>query len=276
MKRLLGIMGFMTVAVGGCRDVEEMRMIEFLVTMDSVGMSKNCEKAVFSGEIYAGNKLYMDLGENNSGQFQAEIPTDGQYRFLGWADFSHSQNTKLTDDYYNTQSLRAVGFNQEITNLNNLPTNRDCFSASCDITKNKTSLTLHKSAAQLVVISEDIEEIPTDFRPDSVAVIFDNTFEHWDVATNSARTLNSQKYTAKIAQNGVFIDEYLFAPTEGFLASFTATFYCKGKEILSQKISSIPLRTGAKTQLSGNFLTSSITITVTTENDWTDEQDITL
>lgn len=249
--------------------------VEITVQIDSTENYSTTTPPIYSAEIYIGETLYLDLGENTTGKFIADIPLHQTPKILVWADFCPSSGTKLADKYYNTQSLRCVALNKEVE-TSSLPQNRNSYSAACDIVGSVTSLELTKSIARLVVISEDMTEVSEEFRPDSVEVLYRNAYAQWDVATASPEVYSSQRYNAKIIEDGIFIDDYLFAPSEGFLVSFTATFYRNGVELLSRDFTSVPLKAARMTQLSGNFLTSSITITVTVEDDWEEDEDIIL
>ncbi len=249
--------------------------VEITVQIDATENYSTTTPPTYSAEIYLGETLYLDLGVNTTGKFIADIPLSENPKVLVWADFCHNSDTKLADNYYNTLSLRCVALNKDI-DISSLPQNRNSYSASCDIVSSVTSLELTKAVARLVATSDDIADLSEEFRPDSVEVLYRNAYAQWDVATASPEVYSSQRYNAKILEDGIFIDDYLFAPSDGFLVSFTATFYRNGEELLSRDFTSVPLKAASMTQLNGNFLTSSVVITVTVEDDWEDSEDIIL
>ncbi|MFI3287776.1 MAG: leucine-rich repeat domain-containing protein, partial [Rikenellaceae bacterium] len=80
--------------------------------------------------------------------------------------------------------------------------------------------------------------------------------------------------TAVIDSEGELSADYVFAPTEGGVAEFTAYYTADGTDVTSYTFSSIPYKRNYQTNISGNLLTKQGDITVTVNPVWEGEEDV--
>lgn len=227
-------------------------------------------------QIYCGEDKYGDpVVESVAGgtaDFKLQLVTGQNYKFVLWADAGGSDNS---DNHYDTREFPEVAFSGDYTGNDD---SWDAFCASVDITGFNGTLepvTLTRPFGQLNIYTEDIDEIKAGtLKPDKVRVKFNSIPASYDIISGVSSGKRGIEYTADVFEtsdgdsDGKYLlsTDYIFAPsTEQALSDFTMTFLNGDTEITSYDFSDIPLQRNYRTNVSGNLLTKTGTLSVTVE-----------
>ncbi|MFI3287824.1 MAG: DUF6562 domain-containing protein [Rikenellaceae bacterium] len=232
------------------------------------------ESLMYYLEVYKDGVLYLDLGTSADGQFSTRLITGQEYILVAWAD--HDKG------YYNTDDLTNVTIVDVATAYPAInTTDRDAFAGTetVTITENSTiTFEITRPFARINVKTNDIADIPegSGLRPTHVKLEYTETLYTaynvlvGEVADDGVIGLTTA-ITAVIDSEGELSADYVFAPTEGGVAEFTAYYTADGADVTSYTFSSIPYKRNYQTNISGNLLTKVGDITVTVDPTWEGE-----
>ena len=233
-----------------------------------------CKLQIYCGEDKYGAPVVESVA-GGTADFKLQLVTGQDYKFVLWADAGGSNNS---DNHYDTSEFPEVAFRGDYTGNDD---SWDAFCANVDITGFNGTLepvTLTRPFGQLNIYTEDIDEIKAGtLKPDKVKVKFNSIPASYDIISGVSSGKTEIEYTADVFEksdgdsDGKYLlsTDYIFAPsTEQALSDFTMTFLNGNTKITSYDFSGIPLQRNYRTNVSGNLLTKTGTLTVEVNADF--------
>ncbi len=234
---------------------------------------ESSDDLTFYLEIYKDGVFYNRLEPNETGIFITRLVSGQEFTLVAWADHDTAEA-----DFYNTDDLTNI----TLTDLGKSTinsTDRDAFAGTQTETITKgtnISMVLRRPFARINVRTNDIAEIHSDaLVPSHVELVYNadvytaySVLDAEVVGTPEAITVPA---TATVDTEGELSADYIFAPKDGGVVNFTASYTKNDALVTERTYASIPYKRNYQTNISGNLLTSEGVITVTVDQNWDGE-----
>ena len=242
-----------------------------------------CILEIYQDGVLYGERLYADVNDL-SASFQARLVTGSSYQFVFWADYAEgSLSEGFTDVYYNTADLSNVSIITDAF-VNN-EDRRDAFysTSSATIEGKSLNFNLKRPFGQLNLYTVDLAEVPASV--DLSTVVAKVSFTEAPAGFNVIEgTLDDSRISLAPAEFTVPVNfpaagetpaakaqisfDYLFASSEAdqTLVGFTLELESNGVAVCPDfTTDNIPVQQNYRTNVSSNFLTDAVSITVNIE-----------
>ena len=244
-----------------------------------------CILEIYQDGVLYGERLYADVNDL-SASFAARLVTGSSYQFVFWADYAEGNAAEGFEDvYYNTADLSNVSIITDAF-VNN-EDRRDAFYSTSSATIDGTSLNfnLKRPFGQLNLYTVDLAEVPASVDLSTVVakVSFTEAPAGFNVIegtlTEDPRiSLTPAEFTVPVnfpttageepAAEAQISFDYLFASSEAdqTLVGFTLELESNGVAVCPDfTTDNIPVQQNYRTNVSSNFLTDAVSITVNIE-----------
>ena len=236
-----------------------------------------------------GTPVYTVVSGKEASFDDVTLITGYSYKLVLWADHVSGTGTEenlKTDLHYNTADLPAVSLADAYSSNDDT---RDAFYAVCDLEKVTGSVaqtvTLRRPFGQLNIITTDYSEVGTNFSqmlPEKVEIAFGKIYSGIDLLTGKLsddKVLTSGPVAVAEVTDPAQTDgakqlsfDYIFAPDDGqlILDDFTMSFMnAAGQSVVPDyTFKNIPVQRNYRTNVSGNLLTKTGTLTVEVNADF--------
>ena len=248
---------------------------------DDFGAGTSANRCIL--EIYRNDKLYNRIEKGVTGETvtfdDLRLVAQQTYDFVFWADCAEGSEGSFTDKTYNTANLKSI---TEIGPFVGNSDERDAFFAheTFEVTGSfSRPVTLKRPFGLLVVKTNDLNEIRDEaLKPTGYEVAFKGLPTTFNALTGevSGSADVSYKATEFAKTDGTISMDFLWATESGAaLSDFTMTFYNGGTEICTNDaFTNIPIRRNYRTNVSGNLLTRTGTISVTIDPEFDENSPI--
>ncbi|MFI3288168.1 MAG: leucine-rich repeat domain-containing protein [Rikenellaceae bacterium] len=278
-----------TVSFSGCQeasvnaDLESGNAVKATISAQALtgaeATKAELSELVYYLEIYSGDALYEDLGSSTSGEFSTSLITGLDYTFVAWADYGMG----FYDAAGEAGEANLASVNVDLTAYAINDECRDAFAGTCVVEKfdgSAISFTLTRPFARINVATTDITDnmagfLPTDVKLDYTTALY-TSYNVLTGEVNETTSTLTTSVTEFVNETGSISFDYLFAPTAGGVADFTAFFIKDGSEISSYTFTNIPYKQNYQTNISGSLLTTQGDITIDVTDSWEDEIDETI
>ncbi len=258
------------VSFSGCQqasidnDIESGNTVMATISAQALLATENTKadisELVYYLEVYCDGEFYGDLGSSTDGNFSTDLIPGLDYTFVAWADYDKG--------YYDAAgtlgeaNLTAVNIITDAYVIND--EYRDAFAGTYDVEKfdgAAIAFTLSRPLARINVATTDITELvvasslPTDVKLSYTTELYTSYNVLTGEVNADSQLLETTTAALVDATTGDISYDYLFAPSEGGVVDFTATFYKEdGSEYSSYSFTNIAYKQNHQTNISGSLL----------------------